>query len=672
MPPPLNGDMAAPGGNNSSDFVRKLYKMLEDPVYDEIVRWGNDGDSFVVLENEKFTKTILPKHFKHSNFASFVRQLNKYDFHKVRHTEDNGAAQYGQGVWEFKHPEFKANMKDNLDNIRRKAPAPRKQTAVVDDSFPNNQQVSLMNESLSAALQQVAGLQDHYYQVVATNKLLVEEVLSLQKTAKAQNQVHHELLNFLDNLDERRRNSKHANQSNPGQGFHSGGLGMLPDSGDEPAPELRRARETLLSVASAVDSPNFGKELERLSLAFQNVSSPPESTTSSTAMFPQQSLGLSMPMSADPFHDVKHLVYPMGQNQGIDPFHADHIHNIPYTQPPMSQAMEATSQITPPPQGAAGQPSIWVKRPYILLVEDDKVCARIGAKFLMQYGCQVDTAGDGMEAVGLVNTDPNRYHLVFMDIIMPNLDGVSAATCIRTENHTGVPIVAMTSNIRQEDIATYFNFGMNDVLAKPFTKEGMIRILKKHLAHMYKNPQEEGLYAEVMPSQQMSTMAFGPGSSGGPMSMAALTANPAVGGPPPQGQAHSVQHAGGPPGHHGIKFDGSAPPMHSPSIKFEGGSGSAGLHSPSTTAGSWNSPGTMSQTSPAVVDASGGQAGYMTAGSGGGPIALTPGGSQRPGGFAAIMAPQVGTPPIPRMPDGQPDDRPEKRQRMYGGAAGFP
>ena len=213
---------------------------------------------------------------------------------------------------------------------------------------------------------------------------------------------------------------------------------------------------------------------------------------------------------------------------------------------------------------------------------------------------------------------------------------------------------------------------MNDVLAKPFTKEGMIRILKKHLAHMYKNPQEEGLYAEVMPAaQSMSTMTFGPGSSGGPMSMATITTNPAVGGPPPQGQAHSVQHTGGPSGHHGIKFDGGAAALHSPSIKFEGGSGSAGLHSPSTTAGSWNSPGNMSQTSPAV-DGSGGGAGYITTGSGGGPMALTPGGSQRPGGFAGIMTPQVGTPSIPRMPDGQPDDRPEKRQRMYGGAAAFP
>jgi osomolarity two-component system response regulator SKN7 len=86
------------GGSNASEFVRKLYRMLEDPAHQDVARWGKDGDTFVVVENEKFTRSILPKHFKHSNMASFVRQLNKYDFHKVRQTNDSGSAANGANV----------------------------------------------------------------------------------------------------------------------------------------------------------------------------------------------------------------------------------------------------------------------------------------------------------------------------------------------------------------------------------------------------------------------------------------------------------------------------------------------------------------------------------------------------------------------------------------------
>lgn len=63
---------------------------------------------------------------------------------------------------------------------------------------------------------------------------------------------------------------------------------------------------------------------------------------------------------------------------------------------------------------------------------------------------------DGLEAVNKLNNGA-RYDLVLMDIIMPNLDGVSATHLIRQFDNT--PIVAMTSNIRSDDISMYFQHG---------------------------------------------------------------------------------------------------------------------------------------------------------------------------------------------------------------------
>lgn len=63
---------------------------------------------------------------------------------------------------------------------------------------------------------------------------------------------------------------------------------------------------------------------------------------------------------------------------------------------------------------------------------------------------------DGLEAVNKMNSGA-KYDLVLMDIIMPNLDGVSATHLIRQFDNT--PIVAMTSNIRSDDISMYFQHG---------------------------------------------------------------------------------------------------------------------------------------------------------------------------------------------------------------------
>lgn len=63
--------------------------MLENDSSESTLSWGSDGTTFIVKDTIEFSRSVLPKHFKHSNFASFVRQLNKYDFHKVRQLEDN-------------------------------------------------------------------------------------------------------------------------------------------------------------------------------------------------------------------------------------------------------------------------------------------------------------------------------------------------------------------------------------------------------------------------------------------------------------------------------------------------------------------------------------------------------------------------------------------------------
>nr|CAG8437136.1 8071_t:CDS:2 [Entrophospora candida] len=142
---------------NIADFIKRLYRMLEDRSYAHIVSWGITGDTFVVHEPKEFSKSILPQHFKHNKMASFVRQLNKYDFHKIK-TNDEESRLYNDQAWEFQHPNFQHNPSSQQSTSRESNQRLTSSSSLIlpiDDnpSIPINVNYNLHPETLSTSQQ---------------------------------------------------------------------------------------------------------------------------------------------------------------------------------------------------------------------------------------------------------------------------------------------------------------------------------------------------------------------------------------------------------------------------------------------------------------------------------------------------------------------------------------
>jgi signal transduction histidine kinase/CheY-like chemotaxis protein/HPt (histidine-containing phosphotransfer) domain-containing protein len=122
---------------------------------------------------------------------------------------------------------------------------------------------------------------------------------------------------------------------------------------------------------------------------------------------------------------------------------------------------------------------------HILLVEDNPINREVAMERLKLLGCTVDTAVNGREA--LERTRRHNYDLILMDCQMPEMDGFDATRAIRLDEarqplEAGrIPIVALTANALNGDRENCLAAGMDDYLAKPFTREQLGAILSHWL-----------------------------------------------------------------------------------------------------------------------------------------------------------------------------------------------
>ncbi|KAF9583499.1 stress-responsive transcription factor hsf1 [Lunasporangiospora selenospora] len=171
------------------EYVRGTTSMVGDEASNNLIKWSDNGHSFVVPRHVNFAKEVLPKFFKHNNFSSFVRQLNMYGFHKVPHLQ--------QGVlmpdsdteqWEFSNPHFQRNQPDLLYLVSRK-----KASNGTEDKDP-------MTIDLGHILSEVSAIKRHQIAISSDLKNIEREHQSLWRESISARERHQRQQETIDKI----------------------------------------------------------------------------------------------------------------------------------------------------------------------------------------------------------------------------------------------------------------------------------------------------------------------------------------------------------------------------------------------------------------------------------------------------------------------------------------
>ncbi len=122
-------------------------------------------------------------------------------------------------------------------------------------------------------------------------------------------------------------------------------------------------------------------------------------------------------------------------------------------------------------------------KPAILVAEDNLINQRVVVALLKKMGYTADIVTNGLDAIKALQT--KDYHLVFMDIQMPEMDGLEATRQIRSSKSgdidPDIPIIAMTAHALDEDRAMCIKAGMNDFISKPLSPDVLSGLLPRWL-----------------------------------------------------------------------------------------------------------------------------------------------------------------------------------------------
>jgi PAS domain S-box-containing protein len=117
----------------------------------------------------------------------------------------------------------------------------------------------------------------------------------------------------------------------------------------------------------------------------------------------------------------------------------------------------------------------------ILLAEDNLVNQKLAKMMLTKAGYQVEIACNGREAVEKYSSSPGDFDIIFMDIQMPEMDGMEATKEIRRRGYAAIPIIALTAHAMKGDREKCIEAGMDDHITKPVKRENIFEILEKYV-----------------------------------------------------------------------------------------------------------------------------------------------------------------------------------------------